>query len=96
MENIDFGCLNTDLPSHLMQDMMHFLQNKKKPEELTNSIARTHLEFVKQLSREDRIHGSLDNFIKMTLFSKECWQKAGVPEELFKYEISDEEVELSI
>jgi hypothetical protein len=91
MENIDFTCLNTDLPAHLMQDMMLFLQNKKKPEELTNSIARSHLEFVRQLSSEDKKLGSLDNFIKMTIFTKDCWEKAGVPEELFKYEFSDEE-----
>jgi hypothetical protein len=90
MENIDFTCLNTDLPPHLMQDMMMFLQNKKKPEELTNSIARTHLEFVRQLNPEDKKFGSLDNFIKMTIFTKDCWEKAEVPEELFKYEFSAE------
>lgn len=90
LENIDFNCLNTSLPPHLMQDMMQFLQNKKKPEDLTNSIARTHLEFVRQLQREDRPLGSLDNFIKMTLFTKECWEKVGVPEELFKYEFSQD------
>ena len=87
--NIDFSCINSTIPPHLLQEMIEFVQGVKKIDELSNVIARGHLEFMKGLNPEDKKHGSIDNFIKMTLFKKECWTKLKLPIPLMKYDIEE-------